>query len=224
MRPLLRLVALSCGLLWFWGVLGCTGGSASDARVESSEDFPPFAALLDKHLRDGDVDFLIDRMLTRHAVCTEADLDRQVGARYDCHEVGEEYDGLSYGIWATDCCPLLRRDEVEENLRQTFQAIQPDVRDDLGWGQFNVYAIDDGGFDRHRAVITGIVAAGGALRGQDLRTAMSLQWRFEGGRWMLTRVFDFGVVFGSELLEPSSPIREATFPDWELFDSADRGG
>jgi hypothetical protein len=41
---------------------------------------------------------------------------------------------------------------------------------------------------------------------------------------MLTRVFDFGVVFGSELLEPSSPIREATFPDWELFDSADRGG
>jgi hypothetical protein len=224
MRPLLPLVAPSCALLLFAGVVGCSGGSAPSTAVESSEDFPAFAALLDAHLRDGEVDFLVDRMLTQHVLCTEADLDRQVGARYDCHDVGEEYDGFSYGAWATDGRPLLRRATVEEFLRQTFAGVRPDIRDNFGEGRFTVYAIDDGGSDGHRAVITGIVAAGGALRGQDLRTAISLQWRFEDGRWMLTRVFDFGVVFGSELLEPSSPIREATFPDWELFDSADRGG
>lgn len=218
MRRLTWLVVAGCGLL----LLACAEKSSSDSVVESSEDFPEFAGTLDRHLQDGDMDFLIDRMLTQHAVCTEADLDRQVGARYDCDEVGEEYDGFSYGIWATDCCPLLRRSKIEEILRQTFAGVRPDVRDDFGGGRFSIYAIDDGGFDRHRVVMTGIVAAGGALRGQDLRTAMSLEWRFEDGRWMLARVFNFGVVFGSELLEPSSPIREATFPDWELFDSTAR--
>ncbi len=53
---------------------------------------------------------------------------------------------------------------------------------------------------------------------------MSLQWRFEDGRWMLTGVFDFSVAFGSGLLETSSPIHEQVFPDWELFDSTARSG
>ena len=130
MRRLTWLVVAGCGLM----LLACAEKSSSDSVVESSEDFPEFAGTLDRHLQDGDMDFLIDRMLTQHAVCTEADLDRQVGARYDCDEVGEEYDGFSYGIWATDCCPLLRRSKIEEILRQTFAGVRPDVRDDFGGG------------------------------------------------------------------------------------------
>ena len=133
-----RLIAASGGLVLFAAAAGCSSDAAAKPPIEASDDFPAFAELLNQRLQNGDVDFLVDRMLTQHAVCTEEDLDRQVGRRYDCNEAGEEYDGFQYGIWATDCCPLLRHADVEEILRVSFSRVRPGAGDNLGNGQFTV--------------------------------------------------------------------------------------
>lgn len=185
------------------------------ATTADPQDFRAFVRILDGDLRSGDMTLITTRMLTKHVVCAERDLTPEAGNPNRCQQVGEEYDGVQWGQWASEGQLKPVADAVD-----WFNALPAQVAvgasDPYGNALWQVYAINDGEFKL--AILSAIIERPAGFAGHGpLRVASLTEWHFGQGRWMVAAVMNAWVL-AENFLAPGEAVRANLFPEWERFE------
>ncbi|MDI6857916.1 MAG: hypothetical protein QME71_06340 [Dehalococcoidia bacterium] len=187
--------------------------SVSGEQPQDAE-FRAFAADLDTAIKTQPVDFLRERMRTRHIVCRQEDVEPRGPGGPACESVGQEFDGFEVSAWRSEGATVPVETAVR-GLDAFFSGTLPDESDAFGGGEPQVYALNVGG-GRYDAIVTAIIERPTDIAGEGpLRVALNTSWAFEEGRWLLTGVM-YAYVLADELLTPALEAR-GLFPNWERF-------
>jgi DNA-binding CsgD family transcriptional regulator len=180
------------------------------AEPAGEQGFRQFAATLDAALRQGDIDVIINRLLTVSYTCTQADFGEGAG-RPACDFVGQQFEGFEFSHWRSEGS-LSPVTNTETFLRKFRDDVVVGQQDQYGPGQAQVYALGIG--DDFQTVITAIIE-----RPQDfgpggpIRVSLVIPWEFENGQWQAGRIMA-AYVLGEEFLDPSP---EGRLPGWERY-------
>ncbi len=181
--------------------------------AETPEGFEEALRDLEEQLRSGGLDAITARLLIEEYLCKESDLQPGLG-QPECTTAGEVIRAILLSGWRSEG-GLRKVESVVAFLQQVNGDHTPDATDTWGSGDFDVYAFDS---SVDRAVITFMVECQQNFQceGSVMRVAMVLDFEYEDGRWMVSRIMNAFVLF-EDFLEPTEE-GGAYFPEWERLD------
>lgn len=181
--------------------------------TESPEGFEEALRDFEQQLRSGGLDAITARLLLEEYTCKASDLEPGLG-QPECMTAGEVIRAIEMSAWRSEG-GLRRVESVVAFLQQLQGDLARDASDTWGEGNFDVYAFDS---SVNRAVLTFMVDCQENFQceGGVQRAAIVLDFEYEGGRWMVSRIMNAFVLY-EDFLEPTEE-GGAYFPDWERLD------
>ena len=204
--------------------LACGGDGPSPAPSPTpTAAFRAFADEIDRAVQQRDLAFFRQRAQTEPVVCTEENTPPRGPGGPDCHSVGQQFDGFSFGTWRGEG-GLLPLDTVLTTIERLWLNAVPGASDPFGGAAPQVYAT---GTSRspdqavYTAVLTALITRpAGSKDSGPLRAVLVISYVREGSGWRFVNLLSAFRGQGEEFLEPD-PVIEGWVDDWQRFQPAD---
>jgi hypothetical protein len=204
----------------FVGELSARDGTEQGVRIPLTIGdgepltFRDFAGQLDQALREGNIDFVSERLLAFEYTCTADDLNGGPGGPV-CDFEGQTFDGFREAIWRSHGY-LVPVENAAQNLNEFITSVLPNETDEFGTGAPQVYALGPDP-DPYQTVVTALVERPADVGGQGpLRVAYVIDWVEADGLWLAEQVL-IAEVLAEDFLEPTS-AGENYVEGWEPFE------
>jgi hypothetical protein len=166
-------------------------------------------------LHNGDGGFFLDRMRTRHVVCTPEDLLPRGAGGPNCTQAGQELDVIPVGVWFSEGADVSTQDALRA-LSVLWQKEADAGKDYYGGAEAEVYAIglwDDPEYQPAYVTLATAIISTDPPVSDVMRTVFILIWVEGDTDYELVRILQTRSL-QEQLLEPLKMGRES-MPAWE---------